>query len=141
MNKIFTLLFLFLSSSLAAQNWEVLAEGVDYRIEESHVICVTTQGYDYDYMILKYTNLSNEEINLSFNFERWYNQEYCQGCVDGDQNTLRLITLPANSSIEGSCASVDDYLKIFDHAVTVNSNVWASKLTDVVINKIETTKN
>ena len=54
MNKLFTLLFVLLSSSLVAQNWEVLAEDVDYRIEKSHIICNSTQGYDYDFILLNF---------------------------------------------------------------------------------------
>ena len=140
MNKLFTLLFVLLSSSLVAQNWEVLAEDVDYRIEKTHIICNSTQGYDYDYTLLNFENLSNQALELSFNMERWYNADYCHGCADGDHNTIRTLIIPANSSITGTCSSSEDYLKIFDHSNTNAPTAWKSKLTALVINKIESIK-
>jgi hypothetical protein len=141
MNKFFTFLFLLISSGLLAQDWEVVAEDIDYKIEEGHIICKSTQGFDYDYRVLKYTNLANQELELAFNFERWYNEDFCEACGEGDHNTMRSITIPANSSIEGSCGSSADYLKIFDHTETRDTKAWASKLTKVVVNKLNSTKN
>lgn len=141
MNKIFTLMFLIFSSTLFAQNWDVIAEDVNYKIEQSKIVCKSTQGFDYEFTVLKFSNLTNDELSLSFNFERWYNGDYCHGCYDGDHNTIRELILPANASIEGTCNSSEDYLKIFDHSLTNDSKAWKSKLSDLVINKIEFTKN
>ena len=141
MNKVFTFLFVLLISGVSAQNWELISEDADYRIEQRHEVCKSTQGYDYDYRILKFSNLSNDEIEIAFNFQRWYNGDFCQGCGQGDHDDVRIVTLPPNSSIQGDCVSAEDYLRVFDHAVTVNEKVWKSKLTELVVNKIIITKN
>jgi hypothetical protein len=135
MKLFFTFLIINVFAGAYAQNWEVVAESNDFKIEKSHAVCSSTQGFDYDYTVLRYANLTNESIDLVFNFEVWYD-DFCNTCGNADHGSMRLVSLPVNSVLEGTCSSSDDYLKIFDHSLTINERAWKSKLTNIVLNKI-----
>lgn len=136
MKRIITFLLFLMSTGLYAQNWEIVAETNEYKIERGTVVCPSTQGFEYEYVVMKYTNLTNADINLSFNFEVWYD-DFCNTCGESDHGSMRLVTIPANSSVEGSCSTSGDYLKTFDHSITIHERAWKSKLTEIVVNKIE----
>lgn len=137
MNKILTILFLLVSNFILAQAWEPIEETPQYKIEKMHLVCNSNQGYEYDYVVLKFTNLDTKAIELSFNMEKWYG-DVCSGCGnESDHGNMQLIQIPALSSLEGSCSSSEDYLKIFHHSVTVHPNAYKTKLTELVINKVQ----
>jgi hypothetical protein len=135
MKRIFTFLLFLLSTSLYAQNWNVEAATNEYKIEKGSIVCQSTQGYDYEYALMRYTNLTSEAIDLSFNFEVWYD-DFCNTCGNADHGSMRLISIPANGVVEGACATSEDYLKTFAHSITINERAWKSKLTKIVFNKI-----
>lgn len=135
MKRIITFLLIILSAGLYAQNWETVAETNEYKIEKGAVVCSSSQGFDYEFVVMRYSNLTNDVIDLSFNFEVWYD-DFCNTCGESDHGSMRLVTIPANSVVEGSCSTSGDYLKTFDHSLTINERAWKSKLTDIVVNKI-----
>lgn len=119
-----------------AQDWVVIEDNSEFTVEKSSIICKSSQGWDYEYVVTKFTNHTNEDITISFVFEKWYG-DFCSGCSeDSDLGTTRTVTIPANSVIQGDCDSPHNYLKTFHHSVTVNDKTPQGKLTKIVINKI-----
>ena len=134
-----TIIFVFAINLVFSQNWKSIKEDDSYKIEKQHVICKSNQGFDYEYVLLKYTNKTNQKIDLSYNLEVWY-ETVCEGCEDPDAKGLKTISIPAKSSIIGSCDSRSTDLKIFDHSITIHPNAFKSTLTEikfveVVVNK------
>lgn len=135
MNKILTLLFLLTSNFLMAQAWEIIEETTQYKIEKMHIICKSSQGFDYDYVVLRFSNLTNQEIELSFNFETW-NENGCSNCNNPDLGTFRKINLLPLQVIEGNCDYKKDYLSVFHHSLTDHPNAFKSKLVEIKIQKV-----
>lgn len=126
--------FLLLFFGLKAQSWEIIESSNEYKIEKQHIVCNSNQGFEYDYVVLRFTNLTSENVSLSFNFEEWYNGE-CRTCQNGDLGTLRTLNLAPNEVKEGNCSS-RDFLKIFHHSITIHPNAFVGELTDLKINRI-----
>ncbi|MCB0410267.1 MAG: hypothetical protein KDD29_08610, partial [Flavobacteriales bacterium] len=104
-NYISLLGFLLLSFALKAQTWEIIASDEDYKIEKQHIVCRSNQGFEYDYIVLRFTNLTSQNVSLSFNFEEWYN-DVCKSCQEGtDESRIRSVQLAPNEVLEGDCNS------------------------------------
>lgn len=135
--SLFSFLFLFFGAK--AQNWETISSSDEYKIEKQHIICKSNQGFEYDYLVLRFTNLTNENVSLSFSYEEWYN-DVCTTCASGgDEGRMRTLDLAPNQVLEGDCNS-KGFMKIFHHSITVHPNAFVGKLTDLRINKIVLSK-
>jgi hypothetical protein len=130
-----TVLLLFAFFVSEAQTWELVSGGSDYKIEKAHIVCNSNQGFEYDYIVLRFTNLSTETISLVYNYEEWYN-DVCSSCDDQDLGSKRTLQLGAGQVMEGNCSS-NSYLKIFDHSITVHPNAFVGRLSNLVISNVE----
>lgn len=136
--SVLAILFVFTMNFSYSQQWEVLNESDSYIIEQQHIVCKSSQGFDYDYVVIKYTNLTNSEIDLAFDMEVWYG-DVCSSCNDADneKHGLSLITIPANSSVQGDCNSSNKKMKVFDHSITRHPNAYKGELSKVVYSNLQ----
>ena len=128
---------IILGFQLDAQKYEVIAEGQDFKVEKTKLLCTTNLGYEYVYVALKFTNLSQEDIVLDFIYEMWYSGE-CSNCEFTDLGIERSISIPANSVIEGDCNNWEyDFLMTLSHSKTDLPHAFKGQLTDLIIGKVQ----
>ncbi len=88
-------------------------------------------GIHSEYVFLKLTNNTNEEIAVNYDLDLWYNNQKISPDV-----TNYTITVPANSSTEGTCESrksgLSVYSKILD--LPAKSGLTKFELNNLKIN-------
>lgn len=137
MKKILTFLIVILGLQLSAQKYETVIEDADYLIEKTDLVCKSNQGYEYVYVILKFTNKTSENLTLDFDYTYYYSG-VCQNCEHTDHGTRRTISIPANSSVEGSCLRTsDDFLRTLSYSLTEHPNAFKEQLTQLLIEKVQ----
>lgn len=136
MKKFLILPFACLTFSLfAQQKTGVLAETDFVRIEANEQVCKSMQGFDYLFQALKFTNLTNDDIIITYNFEVWH-EDICQTC-GGDHGSIRSMEIAANSVVEATCKEMyNQSIMVLDHSLTVDPAAPKVKLTEIVINKV-----
>ena len=135
----FTITLTFLLNVAVSQKREMLSEGEAYTIEQKHIVCKSSQGYDYDYIVINYSNLTDQEIEIKFDMEVWY-QDGCSTCNSPDLKTKPSIVVPAYSNVEGDCKS-SKLLRVFDHSITVHPNAYKGVLDKIVYKNVEVLNN
>ncbi|MGB1314950.1 MAG: hypothetical protein ACPG4Y_02965 [Chitinophagales bacterium] len=129
----------FSISSIAQSQAEVIYQDDKIKVEMSKQDCnYNNNAISHTYGIIKYTNLTNNELELNFELELWYNnvkQDATQGDLVNEElsNTIHL---GPNEIIEGSCNTKESFLRVL---AKHNHPRMDIKLTDInfVINKIK----
>ena len=75
-------------------------DGIEFYYKYQECVDAAT-GDKIEEIIIKVTNTTNKDIELSWDLETWYN-ETCFGCRENDNNHFS-ISLKAGESKEGSC--------------------------------------
>lgn len=119
-------------------NWQTYFSNSDLKIEYKFVDCDPAMGYDKEVVMLKFTNLSSDELNISWNLESHMNGN-CTMCNYPDEyfNTL---SLSPNEIIEGSCDIYSEMkFRLFSKFIDANHSsgpqMTAFKLNNLSISK------
>ena len=118
MKKLLLTLTILFSISLSsyAQNWDKIYSDENINIETKVVECNPhNKQYPFSYIVLRYTNKTNQEVDFNFEFELEYNGVIVEQVKNdlGDEAKLKKIHLNANEVREGSCGTASETYKIF----------------------------
>jgi hypothetical protein len=93
----------FAQEATNVQDWVLIENQVGYRVEYRYADCLNPQsGMDKREVYLKFTNLTNKEMTLNWEYDVSYDGK-CINC-DGDNDEMKFtIVIPPNSSVEGTC--------------------------------------
>ncbi len=133
----FFLVFFFSFLCISAQSWQEIEATSEFSVFQSDAVCKSSQGWDYEYKVFKFTNKTLNSIRLYYNLEIYYGEE-CSNCND-EGGVIKVVEIPANSSVEYSCSSNENQ-KIFSKSLVTNELAWKAKLTKVVLNKFKVEK-
>lgn len=106
----------FSISSFAQQKWTKIYNESDVIVEMSTIECnPSDRMVPYTYVILKYTNKTNQIVDFKFEINKWYNGlVHIETVKDaGDFPIQKSIKLQPNQSVEGNCDSDLDILRVF----------------------------
>ena len=122
MNKLFTFFIVLLASNSFSQN----ANKIEYFSHNNVIINITLQdcidnkkGTQKQYYFLEIVNNNTSAINISFDKEIWYNN-VCQSCNSKSNEYKVNMTVPSNSSVNGSCISDNKSLRIFSKMLNLD---------------------
>ena len=95
--------------------WKLEKEIGGIRIESKIVKCINTNlGFDRELILLKFTNLTDKELQISYDLELFINN-ICITCDKMPEYHYQ-IKLNPTESIEGNCYNINlNHLKIFSH--------------------------
>lgn len=113
--KVCTLAVLLLGMTgfkVPESGWREYFQNDQVKIETNTQTCSNAQaGTSNNYILLRISNKTNQEVEVSFFKELWYN-DVCSNCNGGDEAKTSIV-LKANETVEGSCTSGLKELKIF----------------------------
>ena len=109
-----SILFLFTSSiSIASEGkWKVLYEDDKLMIESKNVNCDYIDAYDQKYIFLKFSNLAEKNIIVSYYTKLWYNDE-CINCENKKPEFHKKFKIKEKEFIESDCYEKQNQSKIF----------------------------
>jgi hypothetical protein len=128
MNKLLTLLAIILCSYVFSQvqystdsvtisqnkptDWELYIYNEDFKIEYKFVDCDPDMGYDFETVILRITNETNQKLEFSWHIDI-YREGTCRTC-DYEDEYRRTIVVAGDEVIEGDCVRNSNIeLKVF----------------------------
>lgn len=117
MNKILlTILIVFsIVSNSFSQEWNEIFSNDKIKIETQEVICNPNNNqYPFSYLLMKYTNISNEEIKFKFEYELWYNDTKFKQSANQDISPIMDLHLFQGEKIIGKCDDKSNMLKVFN---------------------------
>jgi len=135
-----TVFFVFALNLLFSQSWETILEQDGIVVEKGNVICKSSQGFDYSYLVLRIKNTTNVDKEIDFEYQAWYG-ENCQGnCVPhvGDPVVNNYI-VPANGELMGNCERRNELI-YFEHSLVDHPNAYKSVMTSFEITNFKTVK-
>ena len=105
---------------------------VEYAVQE----CDPRHGYDAEYVLLRFTNKTKKQIDLSWYMDKYYN-EVCNSCKYPDEYYFEL-SLGANEVLEGTCDIECDFrLKIFSKFIDPQYTGRKARLTSFQLNQLQ----
>ena len=111
---IFIAFITLISTTLSATNpadWETYFENDTVKIEYSYQNCEYLEQFNTEYLILRITNNTTQEITIEWQEQLWYN-ENCTNCETNNEESRKQVTISAISATEGKC-NMNNYLRIF----------------------------
>jgi len=124
MSKILPAIFIafitLISTTLSATNpadWETYFENDTVKIEYAYQVCDFSSTASQELAIFKFTNLSNQTINLSYTTELW-NNDQCLNCNQETNEHQKSLTLSSNEIITSNCNNEWKSLVIFSAFIT-----------------------
>ena len=110
-----TLIFITLiSTTLSASNpadWETYFENDSIKIEYTYMNCIYTEQFDSEFVILKISNYTNDNITIEWKEELWY-ENNCINCESNSTEHNKQITISGNAFSKGDCIK-QSHLRIF----------------------------
>jgi hypothetical protein len=103
-----------ISTSLSASNpadWETYFENDSIKIEFVYQHCEYIEQFNSEYVILKITNYTNNNLTIKWQDQLWYD-ENCINCETNNSENRRQILMLATTSSEGKC-NINNDLRIF----------------------------
>tara|TARA_B110000037_G_scaffold213953_1_gene269152 strand:+ start:7822 stop:8241 length:420 start_codon:yes stop_codon:yes gene_type:complete len=138
MKKIITIiLVLGISLNTYSQAWTKVFSSDQVMVESTEVDCnPNNKEYPFSYLMLKFTNLTDSEVDFDFYTEIWYNGVKNEQVKNdaSDEEIERHIHLQANESKQGDCNSNENF-KIF---YKNNHPKMDHRLTRIEIQQIKT---
>ena len=131
----FLIIFSFIFSSFS-QEWNELFSNDQILVETLEVECNPNNNqYPFSYLLVRYTNKTNERIEFFYEFEIWQNGVKIVHTQNdaSDEPAIKNIYLEANEIQEGSCNMKSDKFKIFYKA---NHPSIDNKVTNIQIKEI-----
>ncbi|MCB0537298.1 MAG: hypothetical protein KDE33_07185 [Bacteroidetes bacterium] len=128
----FLLISVAFSQTNNSDDWVNIEDNKNYTITYKHSVCKSNQGFDYDYILLKFENKTSETLALEYTLALDYGNANTEKKKD---TKFYSVSIPANSSIEGTCEEFyRKNLCIFDHSITKHQNAFVGKLVDFSVN-------
>jgi len=113
--SIYLVILMFISiNSIAGSlsNWTTYYSDSEIKIEYQYTNCEYPERFNQEFVILKITNLTNNDINVSWYNESWYDKK-CIYCSDEKSDeAFNKVYLTANEEILGNCIDQNS-LRIF----------------------------
>ncbi len=135
---IFTLAIVFgMVFNAMAQQWTELFSNENILVEKAVVECNPNNNlYPFSYLILRYSNRTDEKIEFIFEFEKWFNgvKEIHSVNEDIKNHTMKIVLGPHEKN-EGTCDMNSEKYRMF---YKTSHPKLDNKLTDIKI--IEITK-
>jgi hypothetical protein len=99
-------------------NWTTYVDNQDFSIEYKRTDCDVNSGYNQQYFFVRITNKTQNEINLNWEMDLFYNDN-CRTCGIGEyQWQYKLDPL---QSVEGECTvGAENELRLFSKFVDPN---------------------
>lgn len=113
--KVLSLVFVFcLSLSIYAQETKEIFNNGQVAVEMNIAECnLYNRANPHDFVLLKYTNLSNEDVKFHFAVDLWYNDKKMDRPIgDNNKTGTFVLTFEPNEVIEASCENREDFLKV-----------------------------
>lgn len=108
------LLFFLCGFTSADQDWQVYFENDLVRIEMNTFRCTSLQnGTDNNYILLRISNKTHENIEVSYLKETWYDG-VCSNCNSSSPEHANTLVLSPEEIKEGNCDS-EQALRIFQN--------------------------
>ena len=93
-------------------NWTTYYSDSEVKIEYQYTNCEYPERFNQEFVILKITNLTNNDINVSWYNESWYDKK-CINCSDEKSDEdFNKVYLNANEEVLGNCIDQNS-LRIF----------------------------
>ena len=93
-------------------NWTTYYSDSEIKIEYQYTNCEYPERFNQEFVILKITNLTNNDINVSWYNESWYDKK-CINCSDEKSDeAFNKVYLKANEKVLGNCIDQNS-LRIF----------------------------
>ena len=106
------LIFSMISYAEAPNNWTTYYSDNDVKIEYQYTNCEYSDRFNQEFVILKMTNLTNNNLSISWVNESWYDKK-CINCSENrTDEALNKVSIPANQLVAGDC-DIQDNLRIF----------------------------
>ncbi len=113
--SIYLVILMFVSiNSIAGSlsNWTTYYSDSEIKIEYQYTNCEYPERFNQEFVILKITNLTNNDINVSWYNESWYDKK-CINCSDEKSDEdFNKVYLKANEEVLGNCIDQNS-LRIF----------------------------
>ncbi len=124
------------SKNIDASSWTTYVETAKVKIEYIKVDCDPDSGMDYQGIMLRFTNLTNDEIDLTWHLDLFYDAT-CRTC--GFDEYDRTLTLTPNEVKEGDCnvktnRTLDLFVKFTDAAYSKGAELTSFALTNMTVN-------
>ena len=109
---VFSLIFIMISHAEAPNNWTNYYSDNDVKIEYQYTNCEYSDRFNQEFVILKITNLTNNNFFINWVNESWYDKK-CINCSDNiTDEASNKVLIPANQVLVGDC-NIQDNLRIF----------------------------
>ena len=93
-------------------NWTKYYSDNDVKIEFQYMNCEYSDRFNQEFVILKMTNLTNNNLSISWVNESWYDKK-CINCSENrTDEASNIVLIPASQIVIGDCNKQDN-LRIF----------------------------
>jgi len=100
------------SHAESPNNWTTYYSDNDVKIEYQYTNCEYSDRFNQEFVILKMTNLTNNNLSISWINESWYDNK-CVNCSENKTDEAsNKVLIPANQVVSGDCY-IQDNLRIF----------------------------
>ena len=125
------------SKNIDASSWATYVETADFKIEYIKVDCDPNSGMDFEGIILRFKNLTSNEITLDWHWDLVYDVT-CRTC--GYDEYDRTLTLAPNEVKEGDCnvktnITLDLFVRFIDAAYSKGEELTPFTMTDLTISQ------
>ena len=117
---LYSLAVLVLSTTLGFSNTQISEDDWVFYFENDKCIikykkqnCEYEDFFNQDYIILELTNKTNDQLEVSWNEERWYDN-ICSNCEQDTEEYRKTTMIDANQILVGQC-NFHSNLKIFSN--------------------------
>jgi hypothetical protein len=123
------------TEDINSTNWVSYVDNQDFSIEFKRTDCDLNSGLDQQYFFVRITNKTQNEINLRWEMDLFYNST-SNTC--GDDEYQWQYTLAPNQSVEGDCAiGAEKKLRLFskfiDANYTGNSELTGFQFSNLIV--------
>lgn len=118
------------------RNWVKLFESEKLSIHFRFENCYSaSRGTNHEKVYIQIKNFTTSDLSIQYWLQKW-SDENCINCIKEGSNYLTRLTLPAKTTLEGSCDEDSDrqlelFSKMLDHNNQVN--ITKLKLVDLSI--------
>jgi hypothetical protein len=109
---VLSLIFNIDTHAESPKKWTNYHSNNDVKIEYQYVNCEYSDRFNQEFVILKITNLTNNNLSVNWINESWYDKK-CINCAENrTDEASNKVFIPANKIVIGDC-SIQDDLRIF----------------------------
>ena len=93
-------------------NWTTYYSDSEIKIEYQYTNCEYPERFNQEFVILKITNLTNSDVNVSWYNESWYDKKCINCSNEKSDEAFSKVYLKANEEVLGNCID-QNCLRIF----------------------------